>query len=201
MYKISKIWVVVACGLLLVACGSPASSDQDKKIQSERPIPAPKIWSLLTSSMKQVVVKQIYVTPDSTFIEVQTTGFEERNFFETIGGVDPIIKAFNMDLDEDGYDEIYLITQSRDKYKFGNVIGFNSNRDKSLSMINIPQLDVTDPLFEGYSGRDEFSVQENRLVRFFPIDESQADLRVFYYLYPGEAMMQLGIEKVENVTD
>jgi hypothetical protein len=86
-------------------------------------------------------------------------------------------------------------------------LGFASNKDKSLSMINFPEVQEGNINFKGYLGHDTFKIEDRKLVRIFPI-YNQSDTnqnptggkrKLIYGLYPGEAMWQLNIEKSETL--
>ena len=137
-------------------------------------------------------------------IEIRTKDFE-HNYTEIYEDRDPISNVFVADLDNNGFDEIYIITTSAGSGSYGTVLGFASNKDKSLSMINFPEIRKGDENFEGYMGHDTFKIEGQKLVRTFPIyDEddthnnpTDGTRRLVYGLYPGEAMWQLKIEKSE----
>jgi hypothetical protein len=122
---------------------------------------------------------------------------------------DPLTDVFIVDLDENGFDEIYIITTSAGSGSYGNVLGFASNRDKSLSMINCTDLQYNEEFSKGYRGQDSFTIQNNKLVRAFPVynegDTNQnptgGKRKLIYGLNPGEAMWQLKIEKSEMLSN
>ena len=137
-------------------------------------------------------------------IKIRSEGFE-YNLDETLEDLDPISNVYLSDLDGNGYEEIYLVVVSAGSGSYGNVIGFASNKDKSLSMINFPEIVEGDEGFNGYMGHDVFAIENGKLTRTFPIfkkgdtnqDPSNGNQKVYYGLYQGEAMWQLKIEKSE----
>jgi hypothetical protein len=139
-------------------------------------------------------------------IEISTKDFE-HNYLEIYEDRDPITDVFIDDLDGNGFDEIYIITTSAGSGSYGTVLGFASNKDKSLSMINFPEKQEGDRNFEGYMGHDTFKIENQKLVRIFPFynkgDTNQnptgGSRKLIYGLYPGEAMWQLRIEKSETL--
>jgi hypothetical protein len=139
-------------------------------------------------------------------IEVHTKDFE-HNYSEEFENMDPISDIMISDLDENGFDEIYIVTTSAGSGSYGSVLGFASNKDKSLSIINFPDFERDDPLFEGYLGHDTFSIEERKLVRIFPVytkniihqKEAYGKRKLIYGLHPGEAMWQLKIEQSETI--
>lgn len=139
-------------------------------------------------------------------IEIKSLDFK-YNLSETIHNIDPIKEIIISDLDGNGFDEIYIITVSSGSGSYGNVLAFSSNKDQSLSMINFPDIQKNDKHFDGYMGHDTFIIADQKLTRVFPIylesDSNNSPTggkrEITYGLYPGEAMWQLKIKKVEQV--
>lgn len=121
--------------------------------------------------------------------------------------MDPISDVFVADLDGSSFDEIYIITTSAGSGSYGTVLGFASNKDKSLSMINFPEIQEGDRNIEGYMGHDIFKIEKQKLVRFFLIynegDTNQnptgGTRKLIYGVFPGEAMWQLKFGKSETL--
>ena len=138
-------------------------------------------------------------------VRVSTDGFQHE-LDQTIEDADPVKEVLVADLDNNGFDEIYIVTVAAGSGSYGNVLGFASNRDLSLSMINFPEVAQGEPAFKGYMGHDVFTIENRWLVRSFPIygvSETNAEpggemRRVLYGLKPGEAMWQLKIDRVES---
>lgn len=141
-------------------------------------------------------------------IEIGTRDFE-HNYVEIYEDIDPISNVILADLDGNGFDEIYIITSSAGSGSYKTVLGFASNQDKSLSMIHFPGIQEGDEQFEGYMGHDTFKLEDQKLVRTFPIynegDPNQnptgGTQKLYYGLYPGEAMWQLKIDKTETLNN
>jgi hypothetical protein len=159
-----------------------------------------------TKTGKTIIISETHpVGQCLSTIKISTKNFE-HNHSETYENVDPISDVFIADLDGNGFDEIYIITTSHGSGSYGKVMGFASNNDKSLSMINFPDIEKEEKIFEGYMGHDIFTVEDQKLVRTFPIynkdDTNQnptgGKRKLIYGLYPGEAMWQLKVEKSET---
>jgi hypothetical protein len=166
---------------------------------------APKTYR--TKTGKTIIVSEMHPAGRSlSAIEVRTRGFE-HDCQEVYPDRDPISDVFVADLDGNGFDEIYIITTSAGSGSYGNVLGFASNKDKSLSMIHFPEMRKGDEHFEGYMGHDTFKIEVQRLVRIFPIynkgdtnkNPTGGRRRLVYGLYPGEAMWQLRMEQSEKL--
>ena len=161
-----------------------------------------------TKTGKTIIVSETHpVGRGLSTIEIRTKGFE-HNHGEVYADRDPISDVFVADLDGNGFDEIYIITTSAGSGSYGTVLGFASNKDKSLSMIHFPEIRGGDEHFEGYMGHDTFKIEDQKLVRIFPIynkgDTNEYPTggrrKLVYGLYPGEAMWQLKVEEAEDLS-
>ena len=160
-----------------------------------------------TKTGKTIIISETHPVGQSlSTIKISTKDFE-YNYSEIYEDRNPISDIFLSDLDGNGFDEIYIITTSAGSGSYGTVLGFASNKDKSLSMINFPEVQEGDINFKGYMGHDTFKIEDRKLVRIFPI-YNQSDTnqnptggkrKLIYGLYPGEAMWQLKIEKSETL--
>jgi hypothetical protein len=160
-----------------------------------------------TKTGKTIIISETHPVGQSlSTIKIITKDFE-HNYPEIYQDRDPISDVFVADLDGNGFDEIYIITTSAGSGSHGTVLGFASNKDKSLSMINFPEIQKGDENFEGHMGHDSFKVEDQKLVRIFPI-YNQGDTNqnptggtrtLVYGLYPGAAMWQLKVEKSETL--
>jgi hypothetical protein len=141
-------------------------------------------------------------------IEITTRGFEHE-FQEAFADRYPISDVFVADLDSNGFDEIYIVTTAAGSGSYGTILGFASNKDKSLSMIHFPEMREGDAHFEGYMGHDTFTIEGRKLVRIFPVyqegdtnaNPTGGRRKLVYGLVPGEAGWQLRIEKSEMLDD
>jgi len=212
--KTKQIWInltVLFTLSLLWCCGEASkkvaphhiqdSSAQTRDIQSD----ASKVYKTRTG--KTIIISVSHPVGQSlSTIQISTKDFE-HNYLEIYEDRNPISDVFLSDLDRNGFDEIYIITTSVGSGSYGTVLGFASNKDKSLSMINFPEIQESDKNFEGYMGHDTFKIENQKLVRFFPIynkgDTNQnptgGTRKLIYGLYPGEAMWQLKVEKAETL--
>lgn len=160
-----------------------------------------------TKTGKTIIVSETHPAGLSlSTIEVRTEGFT-HNFQAVYKERDPISDVFVADLDGNGFDEIYIITTSAGSGSYGAVLGFASNKDKSMSMINFPETQEGDENFKGYMGHDIFMIKGQKLLRIFPIynkgdtngNPTGGRRKLVYGLVPGEAMWQLRIEESEKL--
>ena len=137
--------------------------------------------------------------------------FTEVNTTNELGTIDPVTDVFIADLDKNGFEEIYLVTQSAGSGSYGNIYGISSNRDKSATPIYVrPVSEIQKDkgeIFEGYQGHNQFKMEDGILVNVFPKyleNENNAtpgggNAKVKYQLIPGEAGWIL--EAVEPKTE
>lgn len=134
-------------------------------------------------------------------------GFEFTKDTFIVSEADPLSKAFLEDLDDNGFEEVYLITASIGSGSYGNIYGYASNSDQSVTPIYLPPIHENDlapgALFEGYMGHDSIYLDEGKLMRQFPIYlegdpnccPTGGKATIAYKLVPGEATWQLRATK------
>ena len=171
----------------------------------DKGVPPDAAGEYRTKTGKTIIVSETHpVGVSLSNIEIRTAGFE-HNFHEVYKDRDPVSDVLMADLDGNGFDEIYIITRSAGSGSYGTVLGFASNRDKSMSMISFPGTQTGDENFEEYEGHDTFRIEGRKLVRTFPIynkgdtngNPTGGRRKIVYGLLPGEAMWELGIEESE----
>jgi len=190
--------LVVATAILITGL---TSCSRNKNISPD----APKEYG--TKTGKTIIISETHpVCRSLSTIRISTKGFE-HNYAEVFENKDSISNVFIADLDGNGFDEIYIITTSAGSGSYGTVLGFASNKDKSLSMINFPEIRKGNEDLEGYMGHDTFKIEDRKLIRIFPIynrgdtnsNPTGGKRMLVYGLYPGEAMWQLKVEKSETL--
>jgi len=195
-----QLSILLVVAMLVSTVGLISCSDI-KDISSD----APKEYK--TKTGKIIIISETHPVGQSlSTIEISTKDFE-HNYQEIYKDRDSISDVFVADLDGNGFDEIYIITTSAGSSSYATVLGFASNKDKSLSMINFPEIQKRDENFEGYMGHDTFKIEDQKLERIFPIynegDNNQnptgGTRKLVYGLYLGEAMWQLKVEKSETL--
>lgn len=132
-------------------------------------------------------------------IRVTSRGLKEVETDMLLSDVDPIKDVFLADINNDGFEELYMITEVAGSGGYAGIIGIASNNDKSTSAITVPELLEEDmkagKLFEGYQGHDKIYIENKLLVREFPVYKAGdnnakptgGDRTVIYNLSKGEA--------------
>lgn len=136
-------------------------------------------------------------------IRVTSRGLKEVETDMSYTDVDPVKDIFLADVNNDGFEELYIITEVAGSGGYAGIIALSSNNDKSTSTITVPELVEDDmkagKLFEGYQGHDKIYVENKQLVREFPVYKagdsnatpSGGTRKVVYSLTKGEASWML----------
>ncbi|WP_426478090.1 hypothetical protein ACP3T3_00985 [Chryseobacterium sp. CBSDS_008] len=96
-------------------------------------------------------------------VRIATSGFLKKSS-TFIKDTDPVKDVLVGDLDKNGFDEIYIVTQGVGSGSYESVFGFTSVKDQQLAPITIPALTM-----KGYMGHDNFQLSGGKLKRTFPI--------------------------------
>lgn len=155
---------------------------------------------LKTATGVVFVVEETHPTSASlSNIRITSRGLKEVETDLALTDADPIRDIFLADINKDGFEELYIITEVAGSGGYTNIIGLASNNDKSTSAITVPELTEADmkagSLFDGYQGHDKIYVDNNRLIREFPVYKmgdsnskpSGGNRKVIYTLEKGEA--------------
>lgn len=93
--------------------------------------------------------------------------------------INPIEKVTIADLNNDGYDELYITTRSIDTNSFSELFGFASNKDKGLIQINLHNnRKEKGGIFDGCLGHEIYTFEKEAIVLEFPIySEKNNDIK------------------------
>jgi len=163
-----------------------------------------EVKNFRTKSKKQFTVVEKKVGESASKITVLGTGFPNSQEIFRLEDIDPKETGFLEDLDDDGFEELYLITRSVGSGSYATIFGYASYKDLSYGPIYIPDPIENDPNFAGYMGHDRINIIDSQLVREFPVykegdtnSEPSGGIRILKYaLEKGEASYILKIESV-----
>jgi len=187
---------------MLTGCQSGNQNNQEQSkliiadsLNDKQPIPP---MELKTKTGKIIVINETH--PDGLSIskvQIVTRGFTENQPID-VGEIDPVNKVEFADLDNDGFEELYIFTQSAGSGSGGEFYAYASDRDVKLIKIESPV--VMDKeyrvggKFEGYMGHDRFFFDKGMLIREFPVykendsndNPTGGTKRIFYKLNQGK---------------
>jgi len=136
-------------------------------------------------------------------VKITPKGFEVNEPI-VLKDVDPVSKVFMADLNKDGFEEIYVVTNSAGSGTAATLYAYVSNRDKSVTPVYVQEVTEKDlkGAFKGYMGHDTFYVENGRLYRKFPVykegdsnaNPTGGEKVIEYVLKPGEASWQLVVK-------
>ena len=162
-------------------------------------------YRLKTKTGKGFLVKELKESASLGTIYVIPEGFMNTTDTFVIREADPVAEVFTADLNGDGFDELYVVTRSAGSGSYATVHAWSSNRDKSVTPVYVRELPEKEKreVFKGYMGHDSVYVEDNRLVRKFPVYKngdanccpSGGTKVVKYALKQGEASWLLEIDE------
>jgi len=177
MNKLSLILIAV----LLYSCdfkSKKAESENNSIPQSVETNSSAKVESeakreMQTKSGKSFAVVELHpVGLSLSDIAIVPTGFQQQDSIK-IKDADPIITENGVelaDLDNNGFEEVYIFTRAVGSGSYGEVYAFASEKDKVLKPIDCSAISETKTSeFKGYQGHDSFKIEGNAIVRTFPI--------------------------------
>ncbi|MFN5333908.1 MAG: hypothetical protein ACK5BV_01815 [Bacteroidota bacterium] len=177
--------------LLLFAC---ENKDKSTKVTIEKS----SVDTVGSSELMQNPYKEITTSTGKTIIldESHPVGASLSDFTVYFKGdtttrlslsdQDPMSSYLVADLDGNGFEELYIITSTAGSGSYGKICGFASNNDLSFSFIYFPELTEKEiqkgQPFDGYEGKDSFSIKGQRLVRSFQVNEAgEKKMKSIYY--------------------
>lgn len=194
MKKIQFFLIMI---LLITGCSNQAKKDSTPEIKSDEKIVTRELKT--NSGMVFVLTEDKSLGASVSIVKLKTRNFEKSNDEYILGEIDPIEKVFLADLDQNGYEEMYIITRGAGSGSYSNIFGFSSNNDKSVTPIYIPDISANDVvqggLFYGYQGHNTFTLENGSLINSFPVylkDDTNANptggnRSVKYSMIAGEA--------------
>lgn len=150
--------------------GKPIPIDEEKSINANQ-IDGYK--ELKTETGKTIIVAETHPVGQSiSSVIITTKGFEENKLIE-LNDIDPIEKIELKDLDNNGFEEIYLFTRSAGSGSGGDFYVYTSDKDKRLIKCEKEKLNEKEfqkgGALEGYMGHDTYVFNKEMLVMEFPI--------------------------------
>lgn len=134
-----------------------------------------KIKELKTKTGKMITITESHPVGQSiATVTIITKGFKVNRFVE-LSDIDPIEKIELMDLDNNGFEELYLFSRNAGTSSEGNFYTYISYRDEVLVTCKKEKINADEYLkggaLEGYMGHNKFSFDKERqmIVMEFPI--------------------------------
>jgi len=169
---------ISAIGLLIAGCGN----DTKKPVANNNVVAKPAIIQPFRFH------KAIEVSPGQTYDVVswgrgstQVGSFailhsdsSKMKYTTTTGDLEgAITDVFNADMDMDGNPEILIQSKGKDTVNYAKIYAFEFNNNDA-DKLDFPKL--TSSQKKGYRGNDNFYIKEGKLIREFPIYNSNDSL-------------------------
>ena len=131
------------------------------------------VKEFMTSTGKSFKVEEAKQSASLSSLIITAKGFTNTQEVFEIKDTDPLSHFFTLDLNKDGFEELYLITKSTGSGSYERIMGFASNNDLSVTPVYVPKMTEKDleatGNFSGYMGHDSIYVANKQLYRKFPI--------------------------------
>jgi hypothetical protein len=169
---------ISAIGLLIAGCGS----NDKKTAANNNAVAKPAVMQPFRFH------KAVEVSPGQTYDVVswgrgstQVGAFailhsdsSKMKYTTTTGDLDgTITDVFNADMDMDGNPEILIQSKGKDTVNYAKIYAFEFNNNDA-DKLDFPKL--TSSQKKGYRGNDNFYIKEGKLIREFPIYDSNDSL-------------------------
>lgn len=205
---------LILCVTIIWSCKQEKSAQEpDKDPPEKKNVPT----VVISDTVQPTILKTSTGKSLALFIQKKSNSLTDfrivaKDFSNTrdtlrIEDADPLQHIWIKDLDQNGYDELYLITISPGSGSYATIYGYGSNQDLSLTPIYVPEISeknlLADGIFSGYMGHDSIYTENNRIYRKYPVYQegdpnccpSGGKKIVSYQLKAGEAGWILEIEK------
>lgn len=202
------------CFILIWSCKQEKSTSEPEKQSTEQKDArtetalenSQQATTLKTATGKSIAVFTHKKSNSLTDFQIVASEFPNTRDTLRIEDADPLQHLWIKDLDNNGFDELYLITSSTGSGSYATIYGYGSNQDLSMTPIYVPEISENDLLpegiFSGYMGHDSIYSDENRIYRKYPVYKdgdpnccpSGGEKTVSYQLKAGEAGWILEID-------
>jgi len=169
------------CISLLLSCEQKKSSndmndnekENDQEVTADTGSENQSINEIKTSTDKTFRVIEDKTSASLSNLTIEPRGFPNTQEVFKIEDSDPLSGMFALDLNKDGFDELYLITTAAGSGSYSGIMGFASNSDQSVTPIYVPEMTENDLAaggdYFGYMGHDSIYVANEQLYRKFPV--------------------------------
>ena len=151
----------------------PSENINQPYINKESDVSKSIVKEVLTATGKSFKVEEWKQSASLSRLTITTKGFTNTQEVFEIKDTDPLSRIFTLDLNKDGFEELYIITKSTGSGSYERIMGFVSNNDRSVTPVYVPKMTKKDLEsegdFTGYMGHDSIYVANKQLYRKFPV--------------------------------
>ncbi|MEZ5008154.1 MAG: hypothetical protein R2753_08400 [Chitinophagales bacterium] len=183
-----KLSFLILCCVLVWSCKPTTQEEREKKSiidkieDPERLVGESSAKSVSKKDFKnyEVATKSgvaFIISENATSASLSNIAISGKNFAQnisdTLKATDPLEEVLLADLNDDSFNEVYLITRSAGSGSYATIYGFSSYADKSFGQIYVPDLNISKEMPFGYMGHDSIFIENNQLIRTFPLYKSE----------------------------
>jgi hypothetical protein len=189
-----------------ISCGKKSRSDTTTDVSTYQEVRLIKIKFNFNQSFE---IREVKKSSSMAQIHVQGIGFQQANQTLCFDKVSPFESALVADIDNNGFEELYVITRSRGKKKQAGIYGIVSVGGVKYKTIYIPEFDAANgssfSYLDGYKGNDSIFIKDKTLKRIFQVTffDSVAHVRrngfreITYKLVEFDNSFSLQVSKVD----
>jgi len=201
-----KLSILFAVLIVITSCKK--NVPEDSKIKNENiTVPVAKEVSkdsIIYSKILSLNNISFEIKASRNLVTIQPKGYTIDNSIITKPIEGTITNTEIGDLNSDGFPEIMIYITSDGSGSYGSLIGFSSNKNKSMSEIAFPSFIDNPKINKGYMGHDEFAIIETNVSQRFPIyNDSDTNSnptgktrQIQYKLKDGETSRKLVVDKI-----
>ncbi|MBK6772338.1 MAG: hypothetical protein IPG78_09460 [Ignavibacteria bacterium] len=146
--KTIKIAVLlISISVIISGCGKKEESIKNETVKKDtssqktkEPDKKPDSNEYMTKSGKVFLINVNKSSESLADIIVTGKGFVFKNDTVKFRETNPFEKAFVADIDENGFEDLFIITRSAGSGSQGEILGVASNNDKSYSIISVEEI-------------------------------------------------------------
>lgn len=193
-----------------VSCGKKPRSGASTEVSAYQEVRLIKIKFNFYQSFE---IREVKRSSSVAQIHVRGIGFQQANNTFCFDNVAPFESALVADIDNNGFEELYVITRSIGENKQAKIYGISSVGGVKYKTIYNPEFDAANhPTFshlEGYKGHDSIFIKNKTLMRIFPVtlfdSIERCDKKEFrgitYKLVEYDNSYSLQVAKVDTIND
>ncbi len=198
MNRMSNYVIVIAVLVLAFSACEIKRKSESNQVSEKETIVEKKRFETKSGKVFRVIIDKSKGASINK-VRIEPQNFSISNETYELGEIDPVEDIFLTDLDNNGYEEIYVLTRGIGSGSYASIYGLASNRDKSATPIYVPPLNENQlkggAMFEGFMGHNSFKLHEGKLYCNFPVYKegdannkpSGGEKSIEYELFAGEA--------------
>ncbi|HMS63715.1 MAG TPA: hypothetical protein PKD83_00515 [Ignavibacteria bacterium] len=212
----SLIFITFVISAIITSCSEKKPETVIKKDSTEI-MTIKKDTTLIVKKEMKTKSGKIYTIVESkpgyslSNFYISGSGFKNSHDTLKYPNKNPMTNAVLSDLDNNGFEEMYVFTKSTGSESFMEIIGVASLNDTSFGEIIVQEITTEDveknEKFNGYMGHDSVYISGKKIFREFPVykssssgtDSTDGRRRIIYMLKTEDNNYQLYVTGSEEI--